>query len=129
MTAMRPSVLIVEDSPSTAHLAKLALSDVSCDIEVAPDAARALELVPRLDPWVMVVDAHLPDLPGLGFLVRLRSEVPGAAMVLLLERGVAVPTVPRISAQLLKPFKPRRLQSIVVQLLHEHDAGRDDDTA
>ena len=118
---MQPTVLIVEDSPSTAHLAKMALSEVSCQIEVAPDAARALELVHgALLPWVMVVDAHLP-LHSLTFFAQLHDAAPYASMVLLLDRGVHTPQVPLISAQLYKPLQPRRLRTVVVHLIDAHE--------
>lgn len=117
---MQPTVLIVEDSPSTAHLARLALSDVPCQVEVAADAARALELVhgPLL-PWVMVVDAHLPS-PPVAFYDQLFSAAPGAAMVLLVDRGVHTPQVPLVCAQLYKPLQPRRFQDVVVNLIVAH---------
>jgi len=117
---MQPTVLIVEDSPSTAHLARLALSDVACQVEVAQDAARALELVHgQLLPWVMVIDAHLPS-PPVAFYDQLFSAAPGASMVLLLDRGVHTPSVPLASAQLYKPLQPRRFQNVVVNLIVAH---------
>ena len=121
---MKPTVLIVDDSPSTAHLARLALTELSWRIEVAPTALRALELVEGAwSPAVMVVDAHLPGVQPGAFLLRLHDAVPRAAMILLVDRGIATPQVPMVCAQLTKPLQPRRLRSLVWHLVQDLDPG------
>ncbi|MCC7494408.1 MAG: response regulator [Fimbriimonadaceae bacterium] len=115
---MRPTVLIVDDSPSTAHLARLALSALTFQVEVAPTAPRALELVTgSLAPAVVVIDAHLPGVQPGAFLVQLRDHAPRAAVVLLVDRGIATPLLPPVQAQLAKPLQPRRLRTVVQDLL------------
>lgn len=117
---MQPTVLIVEDSPSTAHLARLALTELDCQVAVTPDPARALELAHGpLPPWVVVVDAHLAAAPE-AFFAELHDAAPRAAMVLLFDRGVHTPRVPLASAQLYKPLQPRRFQRVVVNLIVTH---------
>ncbi len=124
---MQPTVLIVEDSPSTAHLARLALAAVPCQVEVAADAAMALELVHgALLPWVMLIDAHLPS-PPVAFFDELHRAVPGASMVLLVDRGIHTPQMPLFAAQLYKPLQPRRLQNVVVNLIIAHRGLQTDD--
>ena len=127
---MRPTVLIVDDSPSTAQIARLALCRTFCQVEVTSSAPQALELVSGpLTPQVVVVDAHLPGTQPAGFLFSLHDAVPQAALVLLLERGVFAPTAPRVAAQLFKPLQPRRLCHVVADLIagFAADAGDEDD--
>lgn len=115
---MRPSVLIIEDSPSTADLARLALANVRCEVEVADCASRALELLAAsFAPRVMVVDTYLPGEQPLPLLELLHATVPGAAMVLLIDHGVAAPSAPCVCAHLLKPLRPRMFASLVAELL------------
>lgn len=115
---MRPTVLIVDDSPSTAHLARLALAGVRCEVEVAPSAECALAYLHGwLRPNLMVIDANLPGVQANRFLMDVRSAVPWAPVVLLLDRGMAVPQLSSISAQLFKPLQPRRLRSVVSSLI------------
>ncbi|NUP98737.1 MAG: response regulator [Armatimonadetes bacterium] len=115
---MRPTVLIVDDSPSTAHLARLALSGVRCEVEVAPSAECALAyLHDWLRPNLMVIDANLPGVQASSFLQDVRTAVPWAPVVLLLDRGMVVPQLLSVSAQLFKPLQPRRLRSVVSQLI------------
>jgi CheY-like chemotaxis protein len=115
---MRPSVLIIEDSPSTADLARWALLDLALEVEVANSASRALDLLAgRLSPRVVVVDAYLPGVPALPFFIQLRQAAPQAAMVLLAERGVLAPAFNGFSAQLIKPLAPRRFCQVVTELI------------
>lgn len=120
---MVPRVLIVEDSPSTAELARLALRRLTCEVAVASSAPRALELLRgELCPQVMVVDAQLPGIPPT-FLMTLGDEAPGACLILLIDRGVATPLAPRLAARLVKPLQPRRLRAVVGELIGCPDAG------
>jgi DNA-binding NtrC family response regulator len=119
---MRPSVLIIEDSPSTADLARLSLLDVPCDVEVAANPSSALDLLyTRLSPWVMVVDSYLPGVQPQVLLADLHSAAPRAAFVLLLDRGVHSPMLPVLTVQLAKPLQPRRFASVVTELLYDHE--------
>lgn len=122
---MKPSVLIIEDSPSTADLARLALANVRCEVAVAPSPSRAFELLAaQLLPRVMVVDTWLPGVQPWPLLELLHETVPGAAMVLLLDRGVAAPALPCVTAQLHKPLRPRAFALVVAELLVAcEDAG------
>lgn len=127
---MKPSVLIVEDSPSTADLARLALEELSCEVEVAGSPRRALELVRgQLSPWVMVVDPYLPGVQPVAFCLMLSSAVPGAAILLLLDRGFEHPQLPLRSRSMFKPLPPRRFATMVGDLLDEHEDDSEDRVA
>lgn len=124
---MKSTVLIVDDSPSTAQIARLALTRTACQVEVTASVPQALELVSsHLSPQVVVVDAYLPGVQPGGFLFRLREAAPRAALVLLLERGVFAPPTPRLAAQLFKPLQPRRFCSVVADLIAEFEAAAED---
>ncbi len=115
---MRPTVLIIEDSRSTAHLARMALAEEPCEVVLATSATGALEMVrDRVRPRVMVVDAHLPGVPASPFLSELRAAAPAASLILLLDRGVVAPLFPTICAQLYKPLQPRRLRTVVLDII------------
>lgn len=123
---MRPAVLIVEDSPSTADLARVALDHIPCDVEVADDADRALALArSTFSPHVLVIDPYLPGVHPLFFIVTLHQAVPGAAILLLLERAVPDPGLPSFSLRLFKPLQPRRFATLVTELLDKAKADAD----
>jgi DNA-binding NtrC family response regulator len=126
---MRRSVLIIEDSPSTADLARWTLLDLACEVEVADNAPLALDLLRgRFSPRLMVVDAFLQGVQPLTFFEELHAAAPAAVMVLLVDRGVAAPTWHGIGAQVAKPLQPRRFGCVVAELLAGADAAGGDET-
>lgn len=71
------SVLLVEDNPDHATLAKLVISrlDEVREVRVASDGVQALELL-RLGPLpdLILLDLRLPRLDGFSVLERLRDD-------------------------------------------------------
>ncbi len=118
---MPRSVLIIEDSPSTASLARLALSGLPCQVELARSAGEALRLVREMLPSVITLDAYLPGVSSIAFCIDLRSAAPAAAMVLLIERGMLPTDLPAAQVRLFKPLEPRRFAAVVGDLLESDD--------
>lgn len=119
-----PQVLIVEDSPSTAHLARLALTDLPCEVAVAGGPSHALELVRgSRKPRVLVVDTYLPGVSARQFVIHLWSEAPSASLVLLVDRGVFAPPVPAVEVR--KPLQPRRFAALIEELIAGDDCPPD----
>jgi DNA-binding NarL/FixJ family response regulator len=59
---------------------------VEPDFEVvgeAPDGQRAIEGARRIQPDVVLMDVHLPDLDGISATQVIRAAVPGCAVVML----------------------------------------------
>ncbi|MEZ0578490.1 response regulator [Nocardioides sp. MH1] len=85
-------VLVVDDDFMVARI-HAAFVERTDGFEVAGTArtgAEALELVAALDPDIVLLDVHLPDLSGLAVLERLRAEGRGVAVVMVTaERGAA----------------------------------------
>jgi CheY-like chemotaxis protein len=71
------TVLVVEDDPAVRELVSLHLARAGFDVEEAPTAARAWEIVHRVD--MIVLDRMLPDESGDAFLARLRATPDMAA--------------------------------------------------
>jgi DNA-binding NarL/FixJ family response regulator len=78
-------VVLVEDNDVFRAALELML-DVTPDIRVVAavgDGEAALDVCPRVDPDVVVVDYRLPGLDGVETTVGLRSACPQAAVVVL----------------------------------------------
>jgi DNA-binding NarL/FixJ family response regulator len=78
-------VVLVEDNDVFREALELML-DVTPDIRVVAavgDGEAALEVCPRVDPDVVLVDYRLPGLDGVETIVGLRSACPRAAVVVL----------------------------------------------
>jgi DNA-binding NarL/FixJ family response regulator len=78
-------VVLVEDNEVFRQALELML-EVTPDIRVVaavPDGESALEVCPRLDPDVVLVDYRLPGLDGVETTVGLRSACPQVSVVVL----------------------------------------------
>lgn len=117
------TVLIADDEAHVVELVRVTLEDDRVRVVEASDGATALELAAELEPELIFLDVHLPDLSGLEVCRRLRREpgLAGARIVMLtaaaqqddIARGLSAGA----SHYLTKPFSPVRLLSLVEGLL------------
>jgi DNA-binding NarL/FixJ family response regulator len=78
-------VVLVEDNDVFRQALELML-EITPDIRVmaaVSDGESAIEVCPRIDPDVVVVDYRLPGLDGVETTAGLRSACPNAAVVVL----------------------------------------------
>ena len=73
-SALRGPVLVVDDNHDAAESLALLLRSRGLRAEVAFDGAAALELAPRLQPALVLLDLGLPEMDGFEVARRLRAE-------------------------------------------------------
>lgn len=117
------TVLIADDEAHVVELVRVTLEDDRVRVVAASDGATALELAAELEPELIFLDVHLPDLSGLEVCRRLRRE-PGLAgvRIVMLTAAAQQDDIARglsagASHYLTKPFSPVRLLSLVEGLL------------
>jgi signal transduction histidine kinase len=66
-------ILYVEDDPSSAMLVRRILEADGYDVEVVNDGIRALEVAPRIEPDLILMDINISGLDGYEVTTRLRS--------------------------------------------------------
>ena len=123
---MRPTVLVVDDSPIIRELLQLALHEAGFAVVEAEDGEAATALLQRQAPQVIVSDLSMPRMDGLALLDHLRSQpAQGRIPVLML----TVETQPEAraaarshgaSAFMNKPCRAPDLVSAVVRLCEQH---------
>ena len=117
------TVLIVDDEPHVVELIRVTLEDDRVRVIEASEGAAALELAAELQPELIFLDVHLPDMSGLGVCRRLRRQAsPAGTRIVMLTAAAQQEYVARgLSAgathYLTKPFSPVRLLSLVEGLL------------
>jgi CheY-like chemotaxis protein len=72
--ATQPRILMVEDHPDIADLYQLKLQLEGYRVAVAHDGRAGLDLARSLNPDLMLLDIHLPQLDGLQVLASLRED-------------------------------------------------------
>jgi CheY-like chemotaxis protein len=126
--AARPSVLIVEDDPTTRTLVRLLLERDGCEVLEAADGRHALAVAAGRDLDAVVMDLLMPRLDGYGAIGELRRQPRHARtpiVVVTTEEGPVVErTVIALGADdyILKPFEPTVLTSRIKAALRRQRA-------
>lgn len=114
------TVLYVEDNPSNVQLMRRILARrPEVRLVVAVDGASALELAREVRPSLVLLDLHLPDLPGEEVLRRLRADPRTARTPVVVLSADAMPgQAERLTAigadgYLAKPFDLAGLLAVI----------------
>lgn len=121
------SLLLVEDELSLAGLLKKYLEREGFSVEVAPNGASALAAASARKFEFVVLDLHLPDIPGEELMRLLLVQLPDCRILIssgtpFSQDRVGEPDRARVSF-LLKPYMPRQLLSALQSMLSPDGAG------
>ena len=119
MTTSRIRVFSVDDHPLFREGIAAILNcqpDMSL-VGTAPNGQEAIEAFRKLRPDVTMMDLRLPDLSGLDVMIAIRSEFPGARVIVLttFERDVEVQRALKAGARgyLLKSMPPQQILDMI----------------
>ncbi|WP_167285163.1 Hpt domain-containing response regulator [Marilutibacter alkalisoli] len=123
-TSTPPSILLVEDDPTSRAFFEAALKPLSVTIESADCVGTALTLAEDGRHALWLFDARLPDGTAAGLLARLRAlglTTPAIAHTASLSTSEQAQLLDAGFEQVLvKPLPPRQVQAVVQQLLRTH---------
>lgn len=130
---MKPirTVLVVEDEKAIADLVALHLEQQGFESVVCMDGLRALELVTKNVPALMILDLMLPGLDGLEVLKRVRANPASAHLLVILLTARAEEADRILGLELgaddyvVKPFSPRELMLRVTKLIASREKTGD----
>ncbi len=80
-------ILIVDDERAIRNSLKEILEDEEYEVEAAPDAPTALQLVEGDHFQVVLCDIKMPGMDGVELLTRLHEKVPDTAIVMMTGHG------------------------------------------
>jgi len=83
-SAARKRILVVDDNEDARMLLGDALATVGHEVQTAPDAPGALELIKRFKPDVAILDIGLPVIDGYQLVEQLRRELGGSVRYMAL---------------------------------------------
>ena len=114
-------VLLVDDEPSIAQLARMYLEREGFRVESVGDGEAALEAADRQQPALIVLDVMLPKLDGFEVCRRLRASQNPAAILMLTARDEDIDKILGLELgaddYLTKPFNPRELVARIKAIL------------
>jgi CheY-like chemotaxis protein len=109
-------VLVIEDEPDLRELSQVVLEDADMLVVTASDGERALRLLEKITPDVIVTDMMMPVLDGFGFLEGYRRLTDTPAPVVAVSSLAAYLDEAQamgVAAVLEKPFPPGDLVEVV----------------
>ena len=120
-----PSVLIVDDEPTSRRLALNVLARHGYRCATADGAREALAAVSEEPPDVVVTDMAMPEVSGLALVAAVRERHPTVATVMLTahddERLVAAALDGGVYGYVTKPFEPSALLIAVSGAVRRRD--------
>ncbi|GAC1337050.1 MAG: hypothetical protein NVSMB29_00760 [Candidatus Dormibacteria bacterium] len=81
-------VLVVEDNDDVREMLRLQLGFAGYEVLCAEDGMKAIELLERFDPEVMLVDVVMPRLDGVGLTEHVRAQPRFQEVPLILLTGL-----------------------------------------
>jgi nitrogen regulation protein NR(I) len=116
-----PALLVVDDEPSILLAFRKAFREPSLTVLTAETAVAGLELARAHCPDVVVLDIHLPDLPGLEMLRRLRELDARSPVIFITGRSTTDTAIEAMKLgayeYLLKPVELSVLRQVVNRAL------------
>jgi CheY-like chemotaxis protein len=112
-------VLVVDDNVDGAELLAQLLQRAGCDVRIAHQGGRALEIAARFEPQLCLLDIGLPDMSGLELASRLRASSAAAGSLLIAVSGygqataVARSSAAGLDAHLVKPVTLAQLERAI----------------
>jgi len=114
-------VLVVEDNPTQAELARLLVAGLGHEVRLVGTAQLALETARSWQPAVILLDVDLPDFDGLELLRRLRAEALAVPVIVVTANASMEAAKDAIRAgavdYLAKPFRRDRLAELLARVL------------
>jgi DNA-binding response OmpR family regulator len=112
---MSHNLLIVEDNADIARLVAIHARDIDCEVDIASDGRRALELYRERDYDLVILDLMLPGLDGLDVCRELRAQPRYVPILMLTSKSSELDRVLGLEVgaddYLTKPFSIPELKA------------------
>lgn len=114
----KPFALIVEDDPKLNEIICLTL-EADFEVETCIDGDTAMELLGNVVPQVVILDLHIPGIPGRELLAHIRSNQRFARTHVILttaDNRQAEILHNDVDMILLKPVSPNQLRELALRI-------------
>jgi two-component system, chemotaxis family, chemotaxis protein CheY len=126
---MARTVLIVEDSDTTADTLEIALLSLpGVAIAHAPTGRKAWQLIQQERVAAIITDLHMPHMDGYELIERVRAADGAMHVPIIVVSGDSDPATPdkvrRLGADayFAKPYSPAAVREMLERLLHENSS-------
>lgn len=128
---MSQKILVVDDEVQIVRIVRSYLEQANYTVITATNGQDALFLARDEKPNLVVLDLSMPKMDGLEFTRRIRTELPGIAIIMLTARVEEMDRILGLELgaddYVTKPFSPRELVSRVRAVLRRGQRPAIDD--
>ena len=124
---MSIKILIVDDEPNIVVPLEFIMEQAGFDVSVAHSGEAALEIIPKFQPDLILLDIMLPGIDGYEVceIVRLNSDWQNIRIIFLTAKGREVDIAKGMflgaDAYITKPFSNTQVMRRVKELLRGHN--------
>jgi len=86
-SATRGKILLVDDDPGLLRLLSIRLRAESYDVEAVDSAEKALDVLNRFRPDLVITDLRMDKMDGIGLLKELQKRTPGLRVLIITAHG------------------------------------------
>ncbi len=126
---MKPKILVIDDERNIREIFSLLLKEKGYEVDAAESGMAGLEKARKIDPEVVLLDMHLPDIPGLDLLARIKASRPEAEIIIITAYGTIRSAVEATKigayAYLEKPVDNEELLLTVSRILELKELQRE----
>lgn len=119
--ASKGKILLVDDDPGLLRLLSIRLRAEQYEVEAVESAEKALAVLNRLRPDLVITDLRMDKMDGIGLLKELQTRSPGLRVLIMTAHGTipdaVVATQSGAFGFLTKPIDKEELMSTVARAL------------
>ena len=114
-----PKILVVDDDPGLLRLLTIRLRAQKYEVEPAENAAKALSVIARFRPDLVITDIAMPQMDGYALARKMREQRSSMKIVALtaFPAGSARATDGIFDAYLTKPVEPTALVEAIADVV------------
>ncbi|MFQ5548358.1 MAG: sigma 54-interacting transcriptional regulator [Woeseia sp.] len=120
-TVTKGRILLVDDDPGLLRLLSIRLRADDYEVEAVESAAKALAILHRFHPDLVITDLRMDKMDGIGLLKELQTRSPGLRVVIITAHGTIPDAVTATQSGafgfLTKPIDKDELMSMVERAL------------
>ncbi len=121
----RVEVLVVDDEPIVRESLRDWLTDAGYQVLTAESGPKALEVIEKEQPGIMIADLVMPGMDGIELMKRAKALQPGLEVVIITAYA-SIPTAINAMKEgaydyIEKPFCPERAELLVKKLAEHQD--------
>jgi two-component system response regulator GlrR len=130
-TVTRGKILLVDDDPGLLRLLSIRLRAEDYEVEAVDSAHRALDVLRRFRPDLVITDLRMDKMDGIGLLKELQARAPGLRVLIITAHGTipdaVVATQSGAFGFLTKPIDKEELMGTVERAMRVSGSAEADD--